>query len=168
MGAVRRRPVFARTLLMSLALLIVLSACTASSTTGDGPESADLPLIDGTGIRAVLGDLTGPTVVNVWASWCLPCRSEAPLLKTAHQQRDDITFIGIDVEDDQQSAKEFIAEFGLDFQHYFDPDRAVPAELGGFGTPITYFVAADGTIVKTHSGILDEQTLALMLDELTG
>lgn len=168
MGAVRRRPVFARTLLMSLALLIVLSACTASSTTGDGPESADLPLIDGTGIRAVLGDLTGPTVVNVWASWCLPCRSEAPLLKAAHQQRDDITFIGIDVEDDQQSAKEFIAEFGLDFQHYFDPDRAVPAELGGFGTPITYFVAADGTIVKTHSGILDEQTLALMLDELTG
>lgn len=149
-----------------IAVAVTLAACGAGTSTTAGP--GDLPHIDGAGIRRVLAELEGPAVVNVWASWCLPCRSEAPLLATAAETRPDITFIGVDVEDDQASAQKFIAEFGLDFDHYFDPDRAVPAELGGFGTPITYFVKADGAVVRTHSGILDEQTLALMLDEISG
>ena len=152
---------------MALAgLALVLSACSAAaSPVGDRP---DLPPIDGQGIRAILSDLDGPAVVNVWASWCLPCRSEAPLLHSAHDRHPEVTFIGIDVEDAQPAAKQFIAEFGLDFDHYFDPRRAVPAELGGFGTPITYFVDGDGTVVDTHPGALDEQTLALMIDEISG
>lgn len=147
------------------AIALVVAAC--SSTTTSPPADTDLPTIDGPGIRAVLADLEHPAVVNVWASWCLPCRSEAPLLAEAHQRLgDQVRFIGIDVQDERESARQFIAEFDLDFEHFFDPDRAVPSELGGFGTPITYFVAAGGQVVDIHSGILDEQTLALMIDEL--
>ncbi|MFP3915665.1 MAG: TlpA family protein disulfide reductase [Actinomycetota bacterium] len=149
-----------------VALLVGVVACGGSTPTESsaGPE---LPEIDGGGMRQVLSQLDRPAVVNVWASWCLPCRSEAPLLASAHDELgEEVVFLGVDVEDDRPSARAFIEEFGLDFQHYFDPDRAVPAELGGFGVPITYFVAPGGEIVEVHSGILDEPTLALMLDEL--
>lgn len=106
-------------------------------------------------------------MVNVWASWCVPCRSEAPLLRVAHERfGDEVAFIGIDVQDDQDSAQAFIAEFGLAFPHYFDRDRRVPQELGGIGVPITYFIDADGSVVDIHSGIIDEATLALGIDEL--
>lgn len=157
--------VMRRLWLLLLLVTLLISAC--STPSNSSVDAGDLPDVDGEGIRAVLADLDRPAVVNVWASWCLPCRSEAPLLAAAHAEiGDEVKFIGIDVEDDRPSALEFIAEFGLDFEHYFDPDRAVPAELGGFGVPITYFVKPGGEIVETHSGILDEPTLALMIDEL--
>jgi cytochrome c biogenesis protein CcmG/thiol:disulfide interchange protein DsbE len=146
-------------------MLMILVAC--GSPSGDPTDGPELPEIDGPGIREILAELDRPAVVNVWASWCLPCRSEAPLLAAAHDEiGGEVVFIGIDVEDDRPSAREFIAEFGLDFDHYFDPDRKIPAELGGVGVPITYFVAPGGEIVDIHSGILDEPTLAVMLDEL--
>lgn len=146
-------------------LLVVLTACGSSSSSG--ATSPDLPPIDGAGVRQLLSKLDHPAVVNVWASWCMPCRSEAPLIARAHAQRPEVEFIGVDVEDNQTAAKDFIAEFGLDFDQYFDRNRSVPAELGGFGTPITYFVAPGGDVMEIHSGVLDERTLALMLDELT-
>ncbi len=159
----------ARRRLGALLMVVVALAAACSGSTPDGAEASKLPPIDGQGIRDVLADLDRPAVINVWASWCLPCRSEAPLLAAASRNLGgQVAFIGIDVQDDRASALEFIAEFELDFDHYFDPDRAVPAELGGFGTPITYFADSDGKLISTHSGIIDERTLALMLDELTG
>lgn len=147
--------------------LLIFAAC--SSPSGDASRVAELPPIDGPGIRALLDELDRPAVVNVWASWCIPCRSEAPLLAEAAEEfRGEVVFVGVDVQDSQAGARAFIAEFGLDFDHYFDPGREVPAELGGVGVPITYFVAAGGEVIRIHNGILDEQLLALMLDELTG
>lgn len=146
-------------------VLLLLTACSTASNSAVG--GAELPAVDGDDIRVMLAELDRPAVVNVWASWCLPCRSEAPLLAAAHAQLgEEVRFIGIDVEDDMASALQFIEEFGLDFEHYFDPDRQVPARLGGVGVPITYFVEPGGHIVEIHSGILDEPTLALMIDEL--
>src|SRR5918996_1091044 len=118
--------------------------------------------------EAHLGGLDDPAVVNVWASWCLPCRSEAPLLDEAHAQYGDkIEFIGVDVQDSQPAAKQFLAEFGLDFAHFFDRDRAIPNFYGGLGTPITMFLAPHGELVTIHNGVIDERTLALNIDELT-
>jgi cytochrome c biogenesis protein CcmG/thiol:disulfide interchange protein DsbE len=157
----------AKPLLLLLALGSVLGGCSGGGELGAAGGS--LPGIDGPGIRAVLAGLERPAVVNVWASWCAPCRSEAPLLAAAHAAYSDrVEFIGIDVADTRADAARFIQEFGLDFAHYFDPPRAVPAELGGVGIPITYFVDAAGEVVETHSGIIDERTLALMLDEIAG
>lgn len=105
--------------------------------------------------------------MNVWASWCGPCRSEAPLLKQAHAEHgDQIEFIGVDVEDSQAGAKEFLAEFGLEFDHFFDRDRSVPNFYGGFGVPITMFFAPHGEMVHIHNGVIDERTLAINIDEL--
>lgn len=148
-----------------LAVLVVATACAAPN-----PSSAeDLPSIDAVAFDAVVADLGRPAVVNIWASWCHPCRSEAPLLSAAHDQFGDrVAFIGVDVQDNQADAKEFIAEFGLDIPHYFDRNRAIPNHYGVIGTPVTLFFDQDGVLVGTHLGVIDERALALGIDELLG
>ncbi len=146
---------------------LVLSACGGTSI--DVTDRADLPATNAEGFVAHLAELDRPAVVNVWASWCLPCRSEAPLLNQAHAEHGDvIEFIGVDVQDSQQGAKEFLAEFGLGFDHFFDRNREVPNSYGGIGTPITMFFAPHGELVTIHNGVIDERTLAINIDELTG
>jgi len=147
--------------------LIVLVVTACSSDGADTSDIGDLPAIDAAGFEAHLAILDTPAVVNVWASWCLPCRSEAPLLAAAHAIHGDrIEFIGVDVEDSQAGAKEFLAEFGLMFDHFFDERRAIPNFYGGFGTPITMFFAPHGELVRIHNGVVDERSLALNIDEL--
>jgi len=107
-------------------------------------------------------------MVNVWASWCIPCRSEAPLLRSANEQfGEEVRFIGIDTKDQMSGAREFIAEFDLGgFEHFFDSSGDVPGSLGGRGVPLTFFFRAGGELSYLHNGVIDERTLALHLDEL--
>jgi hypothetical protein len=59
-----------------------------------------------------------------------------------------------------------MSEFDIVYENYFDPEGAIPADLGGFGVPLTYFFAAAGDQVFLQSGVIDERTLALQIDEL--
>jgi cytochrome c biogenesis protein CcmG/thiol:disulfide interchange protein DsbE len=148
-----------------IVVVLVLSACGSGQLAGQ--DLPDLPPISGEELAIILAESDKPAVVNIWASWCNPCRSEAPLLTAAHETYgDQIDFIGVDVQDNQADAKNFIAEFELDFTHYFDRDRSVPEFYGGFGTPITFFFDGTGTLVDTHLGVIDERALALGIDEI--
>ena len=150
---------------MAVGIALVLTGCAQGSS--EGSSLADLPVTTADEFSAHLAALDKPAVVNVWASWCLPCRSEAPLLAQAHAEHGDrVEFIGVDVQDSQAGAKAFLAEFELDFDHFFDPDRQVPNAYGGFGTPITLFFAPGGELVSLHNGVVDERALALNIDEL--
>lgn len=155
-----------RFLTAAVALTLILGACGGSST----PTTDVDPLepTDAAAIEQLLASSDRPVVMNVWASWCGPCRSEAPLLREANTQFiDSIRFIGIDVRDRQEGAQAFIAEFGLDgFTHFFDESGSVPAAFGGFGVPLTFFFASGGELSYLHSGVIDERTLALQIDEL--
>ena len=155
-----------RVLLLLTALVLAASACTASSVPID--DVPPLPTTTPEEIRALLAAADQPVVLNVWASWCIPCRSEAPLLRAAAETHGDtIRFVGIDVRDTQNGARSFIAEFGLiGLEHYFDAPGAVPGDLGGRGVPITFFFGPGGTLLSTHHGVIDERTLALQIDEL--
>ncbi len=118
-------------------------------------------------INALLEDSTQPVVLNIWASWCIPCRSEAPLLERAFAEfGDEVRFIGVNVADTQSGAQGFIAEFGLSFENLFDAPRAVPAALGGSGVPLTFFFASGGELVHYQPGVIDERMLALQIDEI--
>jgi cytochrome c biogenesis protein CcmG/thiol:disulfide interchange protein DsbE len=145
---------------------LVVAACSGGAS-DDRSHIDDLPAVTAAEFEAHLAELEQPAVVNVWASWCLPCRSEGPLLDEAHRQfGDEIVFIGVDVQDSQPAAKQFLSEVGLDFTHFFDRDRAIPNFYGGLGTPITMFFAPHGELVSIHNGVIDERTLALNIDEL--
>ena len=147
-------------------LIFLFAACSGPSVVAD--DVPDLPELSVIEFEAHLAGLGRPAVVNVWASWCLPCRSEAPLLtQAAKAHGEEIEFIGVDVQDSQADAKQFLGEYGLGgFDHFFDPNRTIPNHYNAFGTPITLFFGSDGDLVRAHEGIVDERTLALNIDEL--
>lgn len=146
------------------ASLIVLTSCTSEDSQTTVPP---LPATDAGLMAALLETSTQPVVINIWASWCIPCRSEAPLIERAYNQfGDQIRFIGVNVADTQSGARQFIGEFGLSFENLFDADRTVPAALGGSGVPLTFFFAPGGELVHYQPGVIDERTLALQIDEL--
>lgn len=150
---------------MCATALLVVGCGTPRESVATG--RADLPTVTAASFSVRLSQLERPAVVNVWASWCLPCRSEAPLLDQAYSRYGDrVEFIGIDVQDNQADAKKFLDEFGLPFDHFFDRNREIPNAYGGIGTPITFFFAPGGELVHTHNGVIDDRTLALGIDEL--
>lgn len=149
-------------------LLVVIAACGGSSVSSDNvPE---LPVTTAEEVAALLESSTQPVVLNVWASWCIPCRSEAPLLDRATEAfGEQVKFVGVNVRDSQGGARGFIAEFFPEapIQHLFDRDGFIPTELGGNrGVPLTFFFAAGGELVEVHTGVIDERTLALQIDEI--
>jgi len=150
-----------------LIVAFVVAACGGVDAEVGAPARDDLPTTSAAEFEAHLATIDRPALVNVWASWCLPCRSEATLLNEAFRRYgDEIEFIGVDVQDNQTDAKRFLAEFGLDFDYFFDRDRSVPNFYGGFGTPITMFFGPKGELIRVHNGVVDERTLALNIDEL--
>jgi len=156
-------------LALALAVALLAAACGGSAAVSidDVPP---LPTVDTTEMNRLLAASQEPVVLNAWASWCIPCRSEAPLLATAAADFDgQVRFVGLNIQDTQQGARTFIAEFyaGAPIRHFADPDGRIPADLGaGPGIPITFFYAPGGELRKIHIGVIDERTLALQIDEL--
>ena len=155
-----------RIAVLVVALAVAATACGPSGAV-DITDIPPLPETTAEEVRTLLATSERPVVLNIWASWCGPCRSEAPLLRRAHRRHgDEIRFVGVDVRDAQDEARAFLAEFDLDFEHYFDRPGEVQRELGGIGVPQTLFYAPGGDLVFHHNGVIDERTLALQIDEL--
>lgn len=157
-----------RRLLIVLAIALLATSCGGPNV--DISSIPELEEINADDLGTLLQESSTPVVVNVWASWCVPCRSEAPLLeKAATSTGEDVRFVGLNVRDDQEGARGFIAEFFPDapIEHFFDPGGDIPLELGGNrGVPLTFFYATGGELVNVHSGVIDERALALQIDEI--
>lgn len=122
--------------------------------TGSGDTLPDLTLACLGGGQAVnLAGLAGtPTVINLWASWCKPCRKELPLLAQADRQYGDaLQIIGIDYRDDAPDAAiELAGDAGVTYPQLVDRDERSKAALKVVALPQTVFVDAQGTIVATE------------------
>jgi thiol-disulfide isomerase/thioredoxin len=94
-----------------------------------------------------------PTLVNLWASWCGPCRTELPLLQEfASAAGDRVRVVGVISKDGLPQSSSFAEETGSTFPGAFDGDGELMAELGLNGLPYTYFLDADGALVHTERG----------------
>jgi cytochrome c biogenesis protein CcmG/thiol:disulfide interchange protein DsbE len=116
------------------------------------PPALVFDTLDGEGeIR--LSDYRGKAVVlNFWASWCEPCKDEAPLLEEAWQRhRDDgLVVLGIDAQDFRSDAQRFVERYGLTYPMAFDGHGASLGRFGNTGFPETWFVGRDGRLVGDH------------------
>jgi cytochrome c biogenesis protein CcmG/thiol:disulfide interchange protein DsbE len=133
----------------------------------DGLSALTLPCL-GPGPDVPLDRLTGrPTLVNLWATWCGPCREEMPLLQAAHARSgEQIRFLGVDVQDDPETARWFLDELGVDYPHAADADGELLRELGARGLPITLAVDADGRVVEQVMGQLTAGELQRLIETL--
>jgi len=137
-----------------------------SALIGTKAPSLDLPPLEGATFKgapmpalndaAVKGKLT---LVNVWASWCLPCREENPIiLDLAKDPR--LTVVGINYKDQTDNALRFLGELGNPFSAIgIDPRGKAAIDWGVYGIPESYLVDASGTIVYKRVGPFDEKSL---------
>jgi len=116
-----------------------------------------------------LSDYKGkPILINFFASWCLPCREEMPVLeKIVHEYGPKgVVFLGIAVDDTEAKIKDFITRYGVTFPVGLDKTATIQKSFGIYGIPTTYFINKQGIINYSHSGSVTEELLQHELDKL--
>lgn len=157
-------------------LAFALAACGGSGgALGFVPSGAPAPLPApgslapvsvGTFQSILVGQRDTPVVVNVWASWCGPCRVEAPLLQKASQRYGDrVVFLGVDARDREADARAFLRRYGITYPNVVDTDDAITSLLGLRGFPTTYIFDRSGKVAASVVGGISEQVLASRLDD---
>ena len=150
------------------ASLLFVSGCTTTTSAISKGELVDCSTLDvdasvqGTQLDCldgsagiVLEALRGPAVVNVWGSWCGPCKEEMPYFVDFYSKaKDKLLLLGIDVEEARVSdGRHFVETRGITWPNLYDPDGRTAGVLG-MGVPITYFVDAQGVTVYKKIGVI--------------
>jgi cytochrome c biogenesis protein CcmG, thiol:disulfide interchange protein DsbE len=162
----------------ALALTAVLSGCaseegsaaspttaSAASTLTACPDQTEAKAQGGQLLPALSFDCPGggsldlgrapgvPTVVNLWGSWCTPCREELPLMQEfADAAAGQVRVVGVISKDGRPQAESFATDAGVTFPSAFDGDGSLMADLGIYVLPYTYFLDATGSLVYTQVG----------------
>jgi cytochrome c biogenesis protein CcmG/thiol:disulfide interchange protein DsbE len=108
-----------------------------------------------------------PVVLNLWASWCLPCRTEVPEISSFSEANPGVKVIGVAVEDTEDAAIEFAEEFAPAYDLAIG-DGAFEQAYPRLGLPITYIIDADGVVIEAFNGIINEATLQDLVSDLVG
>ena len=157
--------------LVVVVLAVALAGCGAddpTSTPADPTSFDDAPapiaalnaqaneLLDGgvDAFKARLAKLEGyPVVVNKWASWCAPCRQEFPYFqRQAARLAKTVAFIGVDTNDNDDSARRFLEDYPVPYPSYKDPDNRIGEMLEGIAFPTTAFFDSKGKLAYSKQG----------------
>jgi thiol-disulfide isomerase/thioredoxin len=100
--------------------------------------------------------LRGPLIVNVWGSWCGPCKQEMPYFVDFHHQANGkVKLLGIAVEEAKaQDSKDFIISYGITWPNLYDA-KGITRAIFGMGVPVTWFIDEQGTVVYKHIGVVE-------------
>jgi cytochrome c biogenesis protein CcmG/thiol:disulfide interchange protein DsbE len=133
---------------------------------GEPVPALDLPDVRAERSRVVLGALRGtPVLVNFWATWCVPCRKELPLLAAADARlRGEVAIVGVDVQDNRAAAVRFLADLGATYPSAYDPEASSRRPFGFVGLPVTVLVGRDGRVLDRVTGAVTRARLDGLLE----
>lgn len=143
-----------------------------AETSEEKVMAPDFTVLDIDGNEVSLSDFSGkPLVLNFWATWCGPCRSEFPAYEDAYREfGEDAAFVMINLTDGQQdtvdSVKTFVSDNGYTFPVYFDTSLDAAMSYGAFSIPLSVFVDTDGAVVAAHRGAMTKDTLYAYIDAI--
>jgi thiol-disulfide isomerase/thioredoxin len=135
-------------------------------------ENTALPKVPLTTLAGEPADLAKlaagkPIVINLWASWCPPCRREMPVLAAAQKQETGVRFVFVNQGENGTTAQRYFTAAGLDIANVLlDPGAGIGHEVGSMGLPTTLFYDANGRLIDTHLGELSAASLASKLNQL--
>jgi thiol-disulfide isomerase/thioredoxin len=157
-------------------MVALLAAC-SSAPVADGPAveelSGTMPRLTGT---TLTGDALGPQdyagrvlVVNFWATSCLPCRRELPVLSAAHTPPGDEGpfVVGVNFREGSSVAREYLDELGVTYPSVRDPDGSLASRFGVPFLPTTILIDADGRLRYRVTGEVDAATLDKLVAEIS-
>lgn len=132
-----------------------------------GRTATDFTITLFSGERFNLAEQRGkPVLVNFWASWCPPCKEEAPVLERAWKKyKDRVVFVGVDIWDENADALAFMDRYGITYPNGPDPSGAVAIEYGVTGLPESWFLDRDGTLVRRWVGGMNDRQIEAFLEE---
>jgi len=133
----------------------VVSCESISSSASE--NSITLNCLDGTEGASING-IKGPAIINVWGSWCGPCKEEMPILRSFYEKaQGKVLLIGVDVEEASiEDGRNFVENNGITWPNLFDADGKSRAYFG-MGVPVTWFIAPDGSVAYKHIGVLKNE-----------
>lgn len=159
-----RRPALRRPLMIAVSAGAITWGGTSSALLWLNHQSRAVPQIrlqalDGgsTSLKALSGQ---PMVVNLWASWCPPCRREMPILEQAQERYEAVTFVFVNQGEAASAIREYIQNMNLELANVLlDPHRKLGHHIGSTLLPTTLFYNTNGVLVDTHLGMLSRATL---------
>lgn len=109
-----------------------------------------------------------PVVVNFWASWCGPCRQEAPIFERLSQEYGErgVQFIGVNIQDAEADAEAYLREYAITYPNGRDDNGSISIDYGVIGIPVTFFINKDGVVQRRWAGVMRETQLRQWIDEL--
>jgi thiol-disulfide isomerase/thioredoxin len=148
--------------------MLALSAMTVAAC-GNGHDNSPLSFavstIDGNKAGSLADNLTGPTVVNLWATWCGPCKREMPDFEKVHQQLGStVRLIGLNEGDTASSAAAFVETLGVTYDQLLDQEVNATAAFSVSGLPATVLIAG-GKVVAKHVGELSAAELTSLIED---
>ena len=144
----------------------VVSCESISSSTSE--NSITLDCLDGSD-GASINEIKGPAIINVWGSWCGPCKEEMPVLRSFYEKvQGKLALIGVDVEEASiEDGRKFVENYGITWPNLYDADGKSRVYFG-MGVPVTWFIAVDGSVAYKHIGVIksEKELISLTLKYL--
>lgn len=134
---------------------------------GKKAPDLDVQLFDGTSIK--LSDFRDKIVLlNFWASWCLPCKQEAPEIDSSwiKYKNTDVVFLGINILDEESNARRYLSEYKPDYLNGIDKNGSIALDYGVAGVPETYFIDTNGIIKEKYTGPLSEKIIDAFINKI--
>jgi cytochrome c biogenesis protein CcmG, thiol:disulfide interchange protein DsbE len=151
---------------LAAAAMLAVASCESIPSGEVGAPAPAYRAVSMAGDTVSLAGLRGRTVLlNVWATWCFPCREELPVLQQLHEEHAarGLTIVGVSIDATGAGAaiEEFARRYGVTYELWLDPDNVVSTTFQGIGVPLSVLIGPDGIVRWKHLGPVREKDPAL-------